>query len=217
MPDLFDRCHAALMVHEVAADPMDPKLWTGGAVGDGEFMAPNGGLDLNAADRGNWTGGSIGSGLLGGTRWGISTAAYPDLLKSMPGQIQGSYPTLVKDLPFRRAKDLARYAFWDKLRCAELPGPVALLQLDDGFNTGVGAAIGRLQSAVGAKKDGVFGTGTMTAVQAQLARGGAVALARELLALRIDAMAMSAQWPVFGLGWSRRLAKLPFQAMALAA
>lgn len=215
-PTVFDRCFAFLMVHEVGADPLDPSAWTGGAVGLGTFNAPQGGLDMSQGDKGNWTGGAVGVGQLGGTRWGISTAAYHDALNQVPASAQEGFPSLVKDLTLEQAKTLCLYAYWDRICAYVFPAPVALIVLDAGFNAGVGAGARWLQVAVGAFPDGKVGQLTFAAVKAAVARDGAAAVAAEVLAQRTYNMARMPEWPAEGLGWSRRLAKLGFQAASLA-
>jgi lysozyme family protein len=214
-PTLFEQCHAALMVHEVGADPLDPKCWIGGVVGVGSFIAPNGGLDLDAQDPGNWTGGNTGIGELGGTRWGIDTASYQDGLKHLPATLRPSYPALVRDLTFPQARELTRYAYWLLVRGDDLAPPVALLTLDAAFNNGVETGSRWLQAAVGAIADGAIGDKTIKAATQAVLLFGAQDVAVEVLAARMNYMGRLTNWQTFGLGWSRRLALLPFQAMRL--
>jgi hypothetical protein len=214
-PTLFDQCYAALLVHEVGADLLDPKCWSGGAVGVGSFQAANGGLDLNTQDSGNWTGCAVGVGQLGGTRWGFDTASYPDALKHLPDALRATYPALVRDLTLLQARDLTRCAYWLLIRGDDLPPPVALLTLDAAFNDGVGTGSRWLQQAVGAHVDGEIGDGTLGATREMVQRLGAQAVAVDALAARIDYMGCLPTWRIFGLGWARRLALLPFQAMRL--
>jgi lysozyme family protein len=216
-PTIFDRCFAALMVHEVDADPLDPKCWSGGAIGVGKFLAPDDGIDLTESDSGNWTGGSVGAGELGGTRWGISTAAYPDALAHLPDALRAGYPVLVKDLTLDQARDLTLYAYWQSARCDDLAGPVALITLDANFNNGVGEGVRWLQTAVDTNVDGECGDMTIGAVRRAVARSSANVVASLALAERINWMARLPGWRIDGHGWSRRLALLPFQAAALPA
>jgi len=214
-PTLFDRCFGFLMEHEVGANPLDASAWSGAAVGDGTFLAADDGLDMSEGDKGNWTGGAVGAGVLGGTRWGISTAAYHDALALVPGAERVGFPALVKDLTLSQAKTLCMFAYWKRVRCDVLPGPVALVTLDAAFNAGVGAGARWLQAAVGAAPDGAVGALTLAAVARASATDCGTAVAAEALARRIDAMARMPGWATDGLGWSRRLAKLGFQAASL--
>lgn len=215
MPSTFERCFAYLMVHEVAADPLDARCWSGGAVGSGDFIAPHGGLDMSTEDGGNWTGGGIGKGTLGGTRWGIDTASYMDAVACLPATLRGCYPALVRDLSINQARDLCRFAYWQKVHGDDLPPRLALFMLDAAFNDGTGTAIGWLQSALALKVDHIFGPVTMGAVQSEIAAHGADGLAMDVLADRIDYMGRLPNWSRYGLGWSRRFVRLAFQAAAL--
>lgn len=214
-PTTFDQCYAALLVHEVGADLFDPKCWSGAAVGVGSFLAPNGGLDLDAQDSGNWTGGAVGVGQLGGTRWGIDTASYPDVLKELPYALRVTYPALVRDLTLLQARELTRCAYWLPIRGDDLPPPVALLTLDAAFNDGVGTGSRWLQEAVGVLVDGQIGDQTVGASRELVEREGVQAIAVEVLAQRVAYMGSLPTWRTFGLGWARRLVLLPFQAMRL--
>ncbi len=214
-PTIFEQCFACLMVHEVDADPRDPKCWSGGAVGAGRFLAPDDGIDMSREDSGNWTGGAVGVGTLGGTRWGIDTASYQDALKHLPPVLRPRFPALVKDLTLDQARDLTWYAYWKPCRCDDLAPPVALITLDASFNNGPGEATRWLQTAVDTIVDGACGDGTVAAVTKAVARSSANMVASFALAERINYMARLPGWRIDGHGWSRRLALLPFQAAAL--
>ena len=122
----------------------------------------------------------------GETNWGISKRAYPDLnIKAMTREAAGS---------------IYRRDYWDKLRCGEMPWPVAVVMFDAGVNQGVGAAARTLQRALGVTQDGVLGPATMAA----LAKRDPKAVAAEFQAQRILAYAGMSNWKVYGLGWARR-------------
>ena len=156
-----------------------------------------GGLSMNPGDPGNWTGGKVGIGQLKGTKWGISAAAYPDI------DIAGLTP--------EGARDKYRPDYWDKVAGDHLPGPLALIMFDSAVNSGVGRAIKWLQAALGVPQKGGIGPVTLGALEAK--RGQGADLCAEVLALRIVFDASLPTWPANALGWSRRLAKLPFQSM----
>nr|WP_283949891.1 glycosyl hydrolase 108 family protein [Limobrevibacterium gyesilva] len=147
-------------------------------------------LDLTPSDRGNWTGGRVGAGLLRGSRRGISAAAYPtlDIAGLTDGQIAAIY----------------RVDYWRRIAGDDLPPPVALVVGDGAVNQGVGAASRDLQDAVGVPADGVVGPVTVAAVRR---KGNQLDdLAVELVARRAVRYARADTFPIFGLGWSRRLA-----------
>ena len=170
-----------------------------------EFTAGHeGGLSMDRADPGNWTGGAVGKGILRGTKYGISAAAYPTLD--------------IASLTLDQARAIYRVQYWDKLRCYLLPLPLALLVYDAGVNNGVGNAAKFLQRAIGADADGLIGTQTRNLLAAKLGNGSpdrVQALCAEFQAQRTVFMAGLSTWKSFGLGWSRRLCLLPYQAMSL--
>jgi len=158
-----------------------------------------GGFGNNPADPGNWTGGAVGAGTCRGTKWGISAAAYPtlDIEKVTEGDARVIY--------------LARY--WTPISAALLAPALALLVFDAAVNNGVGRAVMLLQAAVGAEQDGLLGPQTL----ARVAAADASATAAEFQARRLLFMVGLPTWHTFGLGWARRLCRLPFQAQIMTA
>ncbi|HEX8812876.1 MAG TPA: glycosyl hydrolase 108 family protein [Terracidiphilus sp.] len=148
----------------------------------------------NSRDPGNWTGGQTGRGQLRGTQYGISAASYPKLD--------------IASLTLDDARALFKADYWDRLHCDEMDPGLALVAFDASVNNGVGAAIKWLQAAVRVKVDGVFGDVTLAAVQI----ANPVETLVELHAARINMMAKLPTWQTFGAGWSRRLARIPYEA-----
>ncbi len=163
-------------------------------------VGEEGGFGADPADPGNWTGGAVGAGTLGGTKYGISAAAFPSL------DIAG--------LTLADAQAIYRRDYWNRIQGDALPPPLALLTFDAAVNNGVGMAARWLQEAAGVTADGDIGPVTLAAVT-NSARDPA-ALCAEFLALRMVFMAALPSWSSFGLGWARRLCALPWQAMRLA-
>jgi lysozyme family protein len=164
------------------------------------LIGEEGGLSREASDPGNWTGGRIGVGNLAGTKYGISAAAYPDV------DIVG--------LTLNAARAIYVRDYWDQIEGDDVPPQAALILFDSAVNNGVSCAVEYMQMALGVKVDGVLGDGTRTARVAAVARD-ARGFAVEVLARRIDAMGNLSGWEEFGLGWSRRVAALPWKAMSL--
>jgi lysozyme family protein len=160
-----------------------------------------GGFTDNPADPGNWTGGAIGAGSCRGTNFGVSAAAYPDLD--------------VANLTLETAKALYRRDYWDRLAGDDLPPALALLAFDAAINNGVGRATRWLQQVAHVPQDGVIGPRTLDAI-GQLGAGteGVGSICVEYLAQRLLFMTSLAGWRTFGLGWARRLCRLPFEAAA---
>lgn len=162
-------------------------------------VGSEGGYTDDSADPGNWTGGACGRGECRGTNWGISAAAYPTLD--------------IANLSEADAQAIYQRDYWDPLQADSLPAPLALLVFDAAVNNGVSAAARWLQTAAGAAVDGQVGPRTLAAVQAQ--EGNGAALCAEFQAQRLTYMAALPTWRTFGLGWARRLCRLPFQAMQM--
>lgn len=163
------------------------------------LLLHEGGFTANPRDPGNWTGGAVGQGECRGTKWGISA---------------GSYPTLaIQALTPADARAIYRRDYWDPLRAGSLPPPLALLAFDAAVNAGVGRAARWLQGAAGTAPDGAIGPKTLAAVAA----ADPVDLCVELHARRLLHTASLPTWETFGPGWSRRLCRLPFQAMGMGA
>lgn len=166
------------------------------------LIGHEGGFTDNPRDPGNWTGGAIGQGVLRGTRWGISAAAYPELD--------------IAALILAEARAIYRRDYWDPVLADALPPSIALLAFDAAVNCGVRTAIRWLQGAVGAAPDGIAGPRTRAAAaRACATQEGRERVATKMLARRNLHNAALRAWGDFGLGWSRRLFALPFQAMRM--
>lgn len=162
-------------------------------------VGEEGGFSNVAADPGNWTGGQCGAGRCEGTKFGISAAAYPTLD--------------VKDLTLAAAQAIYKRDYWNRVRCDVLPAPLALLVFDAAVNNGVARATMWLQITVGVKADGVLGPATLAAINAR--DGNGAALMSEFQAQRLAFMAGLPTWRTFGLGWARRLCRLPYEALQM--
>ncbi len=164
-------------------------------------VGEEGGFSAEHADPGNWTGGAVGRGELRGTKYGISAAAYPTLD--------------ITALSLADAQAIYRRDYWTRIGGDALPPPLALLVFDAAVNNGVDRAACWLQASVGVAEDGEIGPQTLAAVKAHATPGAD--LCAEFLARRMDFMGALSTWPVFGLGWARRLCALPFKAMQMEA
>lgn len=130
----------------------------------------------------------------GRTKYGISQRSYPNLN--------------IGALTLEDAKRIYLRDFWEKAHCHIMDPGLALIVFDAAVNNGVGQAARWLQSALGVTVDGVIGPAT----RAALASANAEEVLTELHASRIYMMAGLSTWKNFGRGWSRRLARLPYQA-----
>jgi len=166
------------------------------------IIGEEGGYSDEASDSGNWTGGAVGCGMQLGTNWGISAAAYPNVD--------------IKNLTQDQAKQIYIRDYWTPIGGDGLPPQLALLVFDAAVNNGVRRSSEWLQAALGVATDGVLGPETMAALAKQCATAdGCIEVCSEFLARRVDFMGGLKTWQSFGLGWSRRLAALPWKAMQM--
>jgi lysozyme family protein len=162
-----------------------------------------GGFTDNPADPGNWTGGKVGVGACRGTMFGVSAAAYPDLD--------------IANLTLDEAMTLYRRDYWDRIAGDQLPTALALLAFDAAINNGTGRASRWLQQVAQVAQDGVIGAKTLDAISQIVKRpDGITDLCAEFLAQRLMFMTSLPTWTTFGLGWARRLCRLPYEALAVA-
>jgi lysozyme family protein len=133
----------------------------------------------------------------GETNFGISKRAYPNVD--------------IKGLTLEKAKAIYLTDYWSRTGCDKMAPALALLVFDAAVNNGVGSAARWLQLAVGVTPDGKIGPGTLSAITKADPQKAAV----EFMAQRINAMANLPTWKTFGLGWARRLARLPYEAQSM--
>lgn len=164
------------------------------------IIGHEGGFTENPADPGNWTGGASGKGVCLGTKYGISAAAYPS--------------TDIRGLQLEDAHRIYERDYWGRAGCPECPGSLAFLLFDAAVNTGVHRAVRWLQETLEVTADGQFGPRTKAALEKALEARGLIDVAGELHGRRIHFMAGLSTWSQFGRGWSRRLARIPLEAMA---
>jgi lysozyme family protein len=85
---------------------------------------------------------------------------------------------------------------------------------DAAINNGSGRAIRWLQQIADVTQDGVIGEKTLDAIDhAATQPGGITDLCAEFLAQRLVFMTSLSNWRTFGLGWARRLCRLPYEAV----
>lgn len=106
---------------------------------------------------------------------------------------------------------LYKRKYWDAARCDELPSGVDYCVFDTAVNSGVGRAIKLLQQSVGATPDGGFGPITMALVNQKDPKN----LISLLSARRLEFMQALKSFPIFGKGWSRRVAEVKEKALEL--
>jgi lysozyme family protein len=135
----------------------------------------------------------------GETKYGVSKRAYP------------SYD--IRNLTEAQARGIYYKDYWVPTRCEVMPLSLAIVVFDAAVNNGVGRAIKWLQEAVGVEADGIIGEQTLAA----LGKAEVEPTIQLFHGSRIHYMASLQSWGTFGVGWSRRLALLPYQAATAAA
>lgn len=133
----------------------------------------------------------------GETKFGISKRSYPSLD--------------IKSLTLDDAKTIYRNDYWNRVQGDTLPPPLALVVFDSAVNNGVSRAVKWLQLVAGVPQDGIVGPATLAAA----ARKPMIAVMTEFMAERMLFQLTLPTVNAFGRGWARRLAALPFAAMAL--
>ena len=149
-------------------------------------VGTEGGLTNNPSDPG------------GRTKFGISQRAYPALD--------------IAALTLDDARAIYHADYYAKIRGDDLPPPLAFLLFDGAVNCGVGRSVRWLQLALGVAQDGIIGPVTLAAAHASTPGWRVLA---DVVALRTMFTSNLPTWRVFGHGWSLRLARLPYQAMAI--
>lgn len=123
----------------------------------------------------------------------------------------------VKNLRRDEAALIYRDGYWDAVRGDDLPAGLDLAVFDFAVNSGPGRAAIYLQNIVSAAPDGKIGPLTITAVNAYCAKFGAAQLVNELCSQRLAFLERLSTWPTFGKGWSRRVAEVRKQSLAMTA
>ena len=158
--------------------------------------AIEGGFSSSAVDPGNWTGGKVGAGEMLGTQYGISAAFLYGLAASDP-----YHHRLPQTLTLADSRSIYRTHFWDVVQGDRLPPKVAGLLFDAAVNQGAGWAPLCLQSALGVSVDGALGPKTLRAA----ATADPHQLHAEIARVRDERYRSLPDWPIFGVGWLRRL------------
>lgn len=115
------------------------------------------------------------------------------------------YDGPMKDMPLAFAQGVYIRNYWNPLRLDEMPPAVRYCVFDAAVNSGVAQAAKWLQRAVGAEADGAVGPKTVMAVNVADPRSTQA----RMLGYRLELMAgLARQWPVFGRGWTLRVADL---------
>jgi lysozyme family protein len=110
------------------------------------------------------------------------------------------YLGAMRDMPIDFARGVYEQGYWKPCRCDDLPESIRYDVLDAAVNSGPAQAIKWLQRAVGVADDGVIGPVTLAACAAT------PHINSKFNGQRLMFMTALPSWPVFGKGWSRRIA-----------
>ncbi len=105
-----------------------------------------------------------------------------------------------------------RTGYWNVCHCNELPAGVDYAVFDGAVNSGPGASARWLQAAVGAAQDGAIGPDTLSKV----AEHGPIEIVNDMCDLRLGFLRGLSTFPIFGLGWERRVAGVRATATTMA-
>ena len=130
----------------------------------------------------------------GATRWGITERVAR----------ANGYTGDMREFPVERAKQIARWEYWDAVQADQLPDALRYAVFDAAYNSGPVQAVHWLQRALGVKADGVIGMQTRLAAQ-QCTPDRVLA---RMLGMRLQFMTNLPTWDTFGKGWARRIAAL---------
>jgi len=103
-------------------------------------------IEFVLKEEGGATGELVTNDKGGYTKFGISSAANPDV----------DFPNLTKEA----AQEIYKQRYWHPCHCDELPSPLAIAVFDAAVNQGVGGAIRALQIALNLDADGIMGDKT---------------------------------------------------------
>lgn len=118
----------------------------------------------------------------------------------------------VRAMPLADAKAIYRDKYWDALRCDDLPAGLDYAVFDYGVNSGVSRAAKVLQRLLGLPDNGRVSDAVIAAATTHDTDDLIARMCDERLAF----LKSLRTWPVFGVGWSRRVADVRRAALAMA-
>jgi lysozyme family protein len=119
----------------------------------------------------------------------------------------------VRALTKEEAGKIYRAQYWNAVRGDDLPAGLGYAVFDYAVNSGPSAAVKMLQRVLGVTADGAMGAMTLAAVAKRDTRD----LIGKLCDRRLAFLRSLRTWRTFGKGWSRRVAGVRSNALAMAA
>lgn len=159
-------------------------------------------LAVTLAHEGGWADHPNDPG--GATMKGITLATYRQY---RPGATKAQ----LRAISDKEVASIYRRGYWDAVKGDDLPAGLDLVAFDAAVNSGPSRGAKWLQSALGVTADGKIGPRTLeaaTRVDARMAINTACAA-------RMAFLKNLSTWPTFGRGWSRRVADIEMQALAM--
>ncbi len=140
----------------------------------------------------------------GATNFGVTHTVYDTYRHSKHLPFQN-----VKNITPEEVNDIYYNSYWKQAKCEAMTPKIAMTVFDFAVNSGVGRAVKKLQTAIGAEPDGDFGAHSMQLLQNKIAQSSKVSLASHYLQLRIDFLTSVAQAnpknKTFLKGWLNRV------------
>lgn len=130
----------------------------------------------------------------GETNYGITKAVA----------IQHGYTGPMRGISMFVVAEIYRKAYWDAMRCDDLPPDVRYPLFDAAVNSGTKQAAKWLQRALGVHDDSVIGPRTLAAARS----ADPAQVAARLCGHRLAMVAGLKHFDQFGRGWSRRIAEV---------
>ena len=138
------------------------------------------------------------------TNKGVTKKVYDEYRES-----KGLPVRSVRDISDEEVSDIYRTMYWLEGKCDKLPAYLSIVHFDTSVNAGIRQAAKLLQRTVGAKDDGVIGSGTLGKVTEKVTISGDLATALIYLGKRRDFYKnLVAQKPAlqkFLKGWMNRV------------
>ncbi len=120
----------------------------------------------------------------------------------------------VRALTRAEAARIYRADYWDRCKAGQMPAGLDLALFDFAVNSGPDRAIKTLQRLIGVAADGLVGPMTLGAVSARAGKTGTAALVDALCNARLAFLKRLSTFPVFGRGWTARVAAVRKTAQA---
>lgn len=141
------------------------------------------------------------------TSLGVTQKVYDQwrTLRSLP-------PKSVREIISQEAVAIAKANYWNPVQGDKLPSGVDFAVFDFAYNSGCAQAVKELQRTLGVTADGVVGLGTLEA----LAVADPAAVINGVCDRRLVFMKRLKNWNANKNGWTRRVAHVRAQSLALA-